>query len=96
MGFSEIYLLGIDHNYAKSINEEGKVVENPDVKDYFTEDYDSDIKDQVVHDMRAPTQAFASVEQLSRKLNTFRVYNATRGGKLERFERVDFDQVVPR
>ena len=95
MGFSEIYLLGIDHNYSKSINEEGKVVEDPSVKDYFADDYDSDIKDQVVHDMRAPTQAFASVEQLSRKLNTFRVYNATRGGRLEIFERVDFDEVVP-
>ena len=95
MGFSEIYLLGIDHNYSKSINEDGKVVEDPTVKDYFTDDYDSDIKNQVVHDMRAPTQAFASVEQLSRKLNTFRVYNATRGGRLEIFERVDFDEVVP-
>ena len=34
------------------------------------------------------------VERLSKKLGTCRVYNATRGGKLEVFERVNFDEVV--
>ena len=94
MGFSEIYLLGIDHNYSKSIDLNGNVVEDTSVKDYFIENYDDDIKDQVVHDMRAPTMAFCDVEQLSRKSGTFRVYNATRGGKLEVFERVSFDEIV--
>ena len=94
MGFTEIYLLGIDHNYSKSIDMNGNVVEDKSVKDYFVDNYDSDIKDQVVHDMRAPTLAFCDIEQLSRKLGTFRVYNATRGGKLEVFERVNFDKIV--
>lgn len=93
MGFSEIYLIGTDHNYSKVIDENGNVVEDKSVKDYFVDNYDEDIKDQVVHDMRAPTRAFCDVEQLSRKLKTFRVYNATRGGKLEVFERVDFDSL---
>ena len=94
MGFTEIYLLGIDHNYSKSIDMNGNVVEDKSVKDYFVDNYDTDIKDQVVHDMRAPTLAFCDAEQLSRKLGTFRIYNATRGGKLEVFERVDFDDVI--
>ncbi len=94
MGFTEIFLLGIDHNYSKSIDLNGNVVEDKSVKDYFVDDYDTDIKDQVVHDMRAPTLAFCDVEQLSRKLGTFRVFNATRGGKLEVFERVNFDEIV--
>lgn len=72
----------------------GNVVEDKSVKDYFVDNYDTDIKDQVVHDMRAPTLAFCDVEQLSRKLGTFRVYNATRGGKLEVFERVNFDEMI--
>jgi hypothetical protein len=96
MGFKEIYLLGIDHNYSKVIDLNGDVVENKDVKDYFVDNYDADIKDQVVHDMRAPTKAFRDVEQLSRKLGTFKVFNATRGGKLEIFERVDFDALMKR
>lgn len=94
MGFTEIYLLGIDHNYSKSIDMSGNVVEDSSVKDYFVDNYDTDIKNQVVHDMRGPTLAFCDVEQLSRKLGTFRVFNATRGGKLEVFERVDFDAIV--
>ena len=94
MGFTEIYLLGIDHNYSKSIDLNGNVVEDKSVRDYFVDGYDSDIKDQVVHDMRAPTMAFYDAEQLSRKLGTFLVFNATRGGKLEVFERVSFDDIV--
>ena len=94
MGFSEIYLLGIDHNYSKSIDLDGNVVEDKSVKDYFVDDYDADIADKVVHDMRAPTKAFCDIEQLSRKIGTFKVFNATRGGKLEVFERVDFDKVI--
>ena len=46
--------------------------------------------------MRAPTLAFGDVEQLSRRLGTFRVFNATRGGKLEVFERVSFEDAVKR
>ena len=94
MGFTEIYLLGIDHNYSKFIDMNGNVVEDKSVKDYFIDNYDTDIKDQVVHDMRAPTLAFCDIEQLSRKLGTFRVFNTTRGGKLEVFERMSFDEVL--
>lgn len=94
MGFSEIYLIGTDHNYSKSIDLNGNVVEDTSVKDYFVEGYDADVKDQVVHDMRAPTMAFCDAEQLSRKLKTFRIFNATRGGKLEVFARVDLDTLL--
>ena len=76
------------------IDMNGNVVEDKSVKDYFVDNYDTDIKDQVVHDMRAPTLAFSDAEQLSRKLGTFRVFNATRGGKLEVFERVNFDEII--
>lgn len=95
MGFSKIYLLGVDHNYSKSIDINGNVVEDKNIKDYFVEDYDSDVKDLVIHDMRQPTRAFIDIGRLSRKMGTFRVYNATRGGKLEVFERVDFDGLFP-
>lgn len=94
MGFTEIYLLGIDHNYSKSIDMNGNVVEDKSVNDYFVDTYDADIKDKVVHDMRLPTMAFCDIEQLSRKMGTFKVFNATRGGKLEVFERTNFDEIV--
>lgn len=94
MGFSEIYLLGVDHNYAKIIDENGNVVEDNSVKNYFSDKYDADIKDMLTHDIGSATRAFMDVEMLSRQMKTFKVYNATRGGKLEVFERADFDRIV--
>lgn len=92
MGFSEIYLIGVDHNYSKMIDVNGEIIENSTIKDYFTDKYDEDIKEQLVHDIGGTTRAFIDVEQLSRKIGNFRVYNATRGGKLEVFQRVDIDK----
>ncbi len=92
MGFSEIYLLGVDHNFAKMIDKNGNVVTDSSIKNHFTEDYDKDIIDQGFQ-IDSATEAYLNVERLSRKLGTFRVYNATRGGKLEVFQRVDFDQI---
>lgn len=92
MGFSEIYLLGIDHNYPIEIDDDGNIVKNDDsVKAYFGEAMVSmsDINLPKVVEM---TRAYISAEKFSRK-NNFRIYNATRGGKLEAFERVNFDEL---
>ena len=92
MGFSEIYLLGVDHSFAKMIDKNGNVVSDPTIQNHFTNDYDKDIIDQGFQ-IDSATEAYISVERLSRKMGTFRVFNATRGGKLEVFERVDFDKL---
>ena len=92
MGFSEIYLLGIDHNYPIEIDDDGNIVKNDDsVKAYFGDAMVSmsDINLPKVVEM---TRAYISAEKYSKE-NGFRVYNATRGGKLEAFERVDFDKL---
>lgn len=90
MGFNEIYLLGIDHNYSVSLNEKGVPVYN-DTKDYFE---GSKTTNQGINLPRVveSTVAYMTAEKVSRK-NNFRVFNATRGGKLEAFERVDFDSL---
>ena len=92
MGFSEIYLLGVDHNFAKMIDKNGNVVTDSTIKNHFTEEYDKDIIDQGFQ-IDGATEAYMNIERLSRKLGTFRVFNATRGGKLEVFERVCFDDL---
>lgn len=91
MGFSEIYLLGIDHNYAISLNEKGVPVYKDDTKDYFE---GAKTTNQGINLPRVveSTIAYMTAEKVSRK-NNFRVFNATRGGKLEAFERVDFDSL---
>lgn len=93
MGFNQIYLLGVDHNYQRIIDENGNVIEDKNAKDYFCEDYDLNIKEQVVHDMGQNTRAYRDVKRYCDDTEYAVIYNATRGGKLEVFERVDFDKL---
>lgn len=94
MGFSEIYLLGVDHNYQKTIDIHGNVIIDPNAKDYFCEGYDDDIKELVVHDMGNNTRAYMDAKKYCDSTNgKVTIYNATRGGKLEVFQRVDFDSL---
>ncbi len=91
MGYKEIYLLGVDHNYSKMINEQGQVVEDKTVKNYFDDSYDNGIKDELVHNMDEATKSFYKTKIFYEK-NNVKIYNATRGGKLEVFPRVDIDK----
>lgn len=93
MGFTEIYLIGVDHNYQRTIDINGNVVVDPNAKDYFCEGYDEDIKDIVVHDMGNNTRAYIDAKKYCEKIGTIQIFNATRGGKLEVFERIDFDSL---
>jgi len=94
MGFSEIYLVGVDHNFQKIIDELGNVVVDNNIKDYFCEGYDSDIKDVVVHDMRKNTAAYIDAKKYCDETNKTTIYNATRGGRLEVFQRVELDSLL--
>ena len=93
MGFSEIYLIGVDHNFAKMFDKNGNVVIDNSIKNHFVDDYDKGIYDQGFHVDNA-TEAYMDVERLSRKMKNFRIFNATRGGKLEVYERVDLDSIL--
>lgn len=78
MGFSEIYLLGVDCNYViGSKNNHFVVEEEEDHKDHRE---DSMIK------------AYEYAKKYA-DAHGIKIYNATRGGMLEVFERVDFDSL---
>ncbi len=99
MGFSEIYLLGMDNQYAFSMLKDGTIVKSDNGKNYFS---DKDGESQKKHEQipkYAPATwemdvAYSFAEKYSRE-HGFRIYNATRGGKLEVFERMDFDSLFP-
>lgn len=94
MGFEEIYLLGVDHSYRVTIDIDGNVVTDPNQQDYFCDEYDSDIKDVVIHDMGNNTRAYIDAKKFCESTNgRVEIFNATRGGKLEVFQRVDFDSL---
>ncbi len=92
MGFKEIYLLGVDHSFARYRNEKGEIVEDKNLKDYFCEEYNKDKEKLDIPSTVDSTLAYQKAEEYSRQ-HGFRIYNATRGGKLEVFERVDFDKL---
>lgn len=83
MGFSEIYYLGVDFDYSR------KMITG---ENHFTNNYFK--KGEVYTPFKGEKQllAYKKAELISRD-NGFRIYNATRGGKLEVFDRVDFDSL---
>ena len=88
MGFKEIYLLGIDHNYSKTTLPSGEVVNNQGVKDHFSENDKIENIPQLYKSILAYEKAKTCESQYG-----YKIFNATRGGKLEIFERVDFDSL---
>lgn len=87
MGFSEIILLGNDFNYSYGIGPDGKYFEAPSVRDHFEGD---NSKMAVMPNLHYNYLAFESAKSYAEK-HSIKIYNATRGGKLEIFERKNFD-----
>lgn len=93
MGFSEVYLLGIDHNYSISLNEKGIPIMNDGVQDYFKGSTASN-KGLNLPRVVESTVAYMTARKFADKQRDFTVYNATRGGKLEAFERVELEKIL--
>ena len=92
MGFREIYLLGVDHKYRNEQKKDGTIIVN-NTKSYFGDA--GNFEKTVVAASWEMEEAYKFAEQYSRE-NGFRIYNATRGGHLEIFERVDLDSLFQR
>ena len=95
MGFKDVYLVGIDHNYSISLNEKGVPVMKDDVKDYF-EGSKASNKGLNLPRIVESTMAYMTARKFADKHPDFNIYNATRGGKLEAYERVSLDDVLKR
>ena len=92
MGFSEIYLIGVDHHFRISQNNSGEIVVDNSVKDYFSEKYNEDKDKLYIPNTERSTLTYVAMkEQCENRGIT--VYNSTRGGKLDVFQRVDFDSI---
>ena len=85
MGFSEIYLLGADCNYLQD-------------KKYFAEDKKRGEERYFTRQFYAEnTNKFLLAYQIAKQYadqNGIKIYNATRGGLLEVYERVNLDDVL--
>lgn len=90
MGFSEIYFIGVDHHFQTSINNKGDIVVDNTVKDYFSDKYNVDKDNLYIPNTEKSTLTYVAMKKHCDERN-IKVFNATRGGKLEVFPRVDFD-----
>ncbi len=84
MGFSEIYLLGVDCNYSQNIYDKNNHFEGCDTDA-------NKIRLNAVYPERMML-AYAEAKKYCDN-HGVRIYNATRGGKLEVYERVLFDNL---
>lgn len=88
MGFEEIYLIGVDCNYygnqVHAADGESKSYEHMDEKEKASYIGETELNFQIGF-----REAKRGAEQ-----NGKRVYNATRGGSLEVFERVKMDDII--
>lgn len=91
LGFSEIYLLGVDNSYGIERDRNGRIIKKEGQKNYFGIQDDKEKKN--VGASWESDIAFEYAEKYSRK-HGFRIFNATRGGTLEAFERVQLEDIV--
>ncbi len=90
MGISEMYLIGVDHHFRTSVNAQGEIVIDPTAKDYFTESYNADQDHLYIPNTDKSTLTYLAAKKYADR-EAWNVYNATRGGQLEVFQRVDLD-----
>lgn len=93
MGYQRIYLLGVDHSFSTYQNDKGELIYDFSVKDYFSEEYNKDKNELYIPNLDASTRAFIAMKDYC-DAHGIKVCNATRGGKLEVFPRVDFDEII--
>ena len=91
MGYSDIYLIGFDHNYQYELNDKNGIIKETKTKDpHFYKDKD-------------PITIIANIEEMEIAYRQFKQYavdkginvkNVTRGGSLELFERAKLEDVL--
>jgi hypothetical protein len=102
LGFSEIYIVGVDMNYvihktAKIIKENGVVSTKDDDPNHFDPRYFGNGRQYHQPVQETMDRMLSSLNKVSlfAKAHGYHIYNATRGGRVECFERVIFENLFP-
>ncbi len=90
MGFKNIYLIGMDHTFPIIFDENDNIVEDKNIKMHCFEDP----KNVVLNPARVleTTYAYRSARKFLES-HGVNIFNATRGGKLEEFNRINVDKI---
>lgn len=84
MGFKEIYLLGVDCDYSR---------EKAHIEETLADRVRRDDPSYLMPRADLMLYGYGLMDRVARE-NGCRVYNATRGGKLETFQRVPLEKIV--
>jgi len=87
LGFREVYLLGIDFDYG---DRDGREISG---KAHFIENYDDHGEEVNSPKLEESLKAYQVAKQFA-NTHPFKIYNATRGGRLEIFQRVNLDDLI--
>jgi hypothetical protein len=91
MGFKRIYLLGVDGDFPVSIRYDGEIVFK-DVDHYFSNNYATKQSLFFIPCKELAVASFESAREYAES-HGIEIFNATRGGKLEVYARVGFDNL---
>ena len=92
MGFKNVYLLGVDCDYGRVLDKNGKVTQDESKQSYFSKNYDTTNTNSAFTE--GMIQAYEYARQFAEQTHgTFNIFNASRGGKLKVFTCVEFKDV---
>lgn len=92
MGFSEIYLIGVDHSYSTPSLNKDKTIDAKDVSNCYFDGMPANIKINTPN-MDSATLSFLKAKEYG-DAHGIKIYNATRGGKLEVFPRRQLEDIL--
>lgn len=92
MGINEIYLLGMDFSFHRELNDKGDIVINQNIKTHPDEIDGGELGAYGLYDKKLIENGWIFARNYADS-HGIKIYNATRGGKLEVFERVNFDEL---
>ena len=93
MGFKKIYLVGIDHSYAVEVDKDGNVLRTDDKQANHFYSKEGVPEQGHVTKIVEITNAYSSARKYADS-NGIQILNATRGGRLEVYEREDLDRLL--
>ncbi len=94
LGCKDIYILGCDMSYAANITRDGRIYYNNSGKEHFYGNKHEDLKTSDMNPVPIWQLeiAFNTASKYA-KNNGIKIYNATRGGMLESFPRVEIEEL---
>jgi hypothetical protein len=92
MGIKEVYFIGMDFDYSFKGEYNNSVIIHQNENNHFHKNYRTKGDKWLAPNPKAQLKALQTAKKYADK-NGIKIFNATRGGKLEIFPRVDFDTI---